>query len=262
MPSEPSRRPHSLGGLAAHHCVAGAPRNPSWGSLRARQDPRPRKALGVVAGSVGCSGGVRAHLPYLPARHSRPPAACRTSLPPPRPFPSGWLHQPRLPRTACGSILPRLRAGASRSPESLPVASGLSPPSRQPPPRSRRAILWCRCSATGGCPTCSYRNVTRASRAPGGWASSAAASGPKSGSAGKATRTTAVKSACRKARCTGVGAGMNEGGGRGSSSCREELEIRVRIVVARAAGRAGAVEEALASEQMGWVSPGICTTRY
>ena len=48
---------------------------------------------------------------------------------------------------------------------------------------------------------------------------------------------------------------MSEGRGRESSRCREELELQVRIVVARAAGRAGAVEEALASEEIGGVCP-------
>ena len=60
VPSEPSRRQlvYSLGRLAARHCVAGAPCNPSWGSLRARQDTCPREARCVVAGSVGGSEGV------------------------------------------------------------------------------------------------------------------------------------------------------------------------------------------------------------
>ena len=67
----------------------------------------------------------------------------------------------------------------------------------------------------------------------------------------------------QEVRRAGVGAGMNEGGGRGRGRCREKLELRVLIVVARAAGRAGAVEEALASEKIGLVGPpGICTTRY
>ena len=48
---------------------------------------------------------------------------------------------------------------------------------------------------------------------------------------------------------------MNEGEGSGSGGCCEELELRVWIVVACAAGWAGAIAKALASEKIGWVGP-------
>ncbi len=63
----------------------------------------------------------------------------------------------------------------------------------------------------------------------------------------------------QKAVCVRAGASMGEGSGgaRGADERRSRVEFEggLRIVVARAGGRALAVREALAGEEISWVGP-------